>query len=556
MGKGINIEFVSDVRRFIGGTKDVGKALDDVADSLDDLSKDAAKAGDKLGDELKDGAETGTDAAKDLERKFKDTLDTVRDDSRKAGSDLGDHIKDGAKDAESGLGDVKDEAKDSAREVAASFDGSLDGVIGGVQELAANMGGLGPIGAAAGLAVAAGAGYFYEEWKKKQELVKELMTSFYEDMLASGQDFASEGLINTNITAIMTDSEDAIVKYTDAQEQAARAGVDLSLVLRAYAGDQDAANQVAAAARARLTELGDDAGSTGLILNGLIQGVTGVGSAAQDAAQRVDVGRAAMQTTGEAARDYATAQAEVAEATTAAQEAVKTNNETIADAETRARANDAVMADMAATYAEVSDKAAAAGVTGAELTAVQVKQYDAFIRAAEGAGIAKDEAVRLAEKYGLVPREIRTRIEVDGITESTETINRWIRDQSGKVIRVRVDSVTGVPVSGPDGRQIARASGGYVDGPGSGTSDSISARLSRGEYVLDAQTVQRIGTGRLDQINNGQIGATYTPTTKPGPVDLTDATIDRLAAAILAGASRVSARALDDYGRAQRAAGR
>jgi hypothetical protein len=47
------------------------------------------------------------------------------------------------------------------------------------------------------------------------------------------------------------------------------------------------------------------------------------------------------------------------------------------------------------------------------------------------------------------------------------------------------------------------AKGGYVSGDGHGTSDSIPARLSNGEYVVKASSVQRYGVGFLDAINSG-----------------------------------------------------
>jgi hypothetical protein len=46
------------------------------------------------------------------------------------------------------------------------------------------------------------------------------------------------------------------------------------------------------------------------------------------------------------------------------------------------------------------------------------------------------------------------------------------------------------------------ATGGYVSGPGSATSDSIPARLSNGEYVLKASVVDKLGTGLLDALNS------------------------------------------------------
>lgn len=47
------------------------------------------------------------------------------------------------------------------------------------------------------------------------------------------------------------------------------------------------------------------------------------------------------------------------------------------------------------------------------------------------------------------------------------------------------------------------ASGGYVTGPGTTTSDSIPARLSAGEYVLRAEAVRRVGVEFLHALNGG-----------------------------------------------------
>jgi len=57
----------------------------------------------------------------------------------------------------------------------------------------------------------------------------------------------------------------------------------------------------------------------------------------------------------------------------------------------------------------------------------------------------------------------------------------------------------------PAGGPLSRASR-YVEGPGTGRSDDIDAKLSNGEYVFDAETVAMLGDGsseagakRLDQ---------------------------------------------------------
>lgn len=47
------------------------------------------------------------------------------------------------------------------------------------------------------------------------------------------------------------------------------------------------------------------------------------------------------------------------------------------------------------------------------------------------------------------------------------------------------------------------ATGGYISGPGTGTSDSIPAYLSNGEYVINAAAVRKLGRRHLDMLNRG-----------------------------------------------------
>jgi len=50
----------------------------------------------------------------------------------------------------------------------------------------------------------------------------------------------------------------------------------------------------------------------------------------------------------------------------------------------------------------------------------------------------------------------------------------------------------------------AYASGGLVRGRGTGTSDSIPARISNGEYIIKASRVRQLGVGYLDALNGGR----------------------------------------------------
>ena len=88
---------------------------------------------------------------------------------------------------------------------------------------------------------------------------------------------------------------------------------------------------------------------------------------------------------------------------------------------------------------------------------------------------------------------------------------RWVPGKGSKTLKLGDLTVKPGPAPNPqnprggghdraDGAQI-KAEGGYVSGPGTGTSDSIPARLSNGEYVVRANAVQHYGAGMMDAIN-------------------------------------------------------
>lgn len=59
----------------------------------------------------------------------------------------------------------------------------------------------------------------------------------------------------------------------------------------------------------------------------------------------------------------------------------------------------------------------------------------------------------------------------------------------------------GASTAGTSGTFVA--TGGYISGPGTSTSDSIPAQLSNGEFVVKAASVQKYGRDMLERINNG-----------------------------------------------------
>lgn len=55
------------------------------------------------------------------------------------------------------------------------------------------------------------------------------------------------------------------------------------------------------------------------------------------------------------------------------------------------------------------------------------------------------------------------------------------------------------------------AKGGLIEGPGTGTSDSILARVSRGEFVATADTVKKFGVEFFERLNEGFIDLSVLP---------------------------------------------
>jgi TP901 family phage tail tape measure protein len=94
---------------------------------------------------------------------------------------------------------------------------------------------------------------------------------------------------------------------------------------------------------------------------------------------------------------------------------------------------------------------------------------------------------------------LNTRVKTSVVREELNTIAsqlsdlRVSRNWTGKALKEAKDKVDSF------------ATGGMVRGPGTGTSDSINARLSNGEYVLRANAVKYYGTDFMNSLNQMQV---------------------------------------------------
>jgi TP901 family phage tail tape measure protein len=142
-------------------------------------------------------------------------------------------------------------------------------------------------------------------------------------------------------------------------------------------------------------------------------------------------------------------------------------------------------------------------------------QRQAFVDSATAAGFNADQVRALADRIFQVPSEkqIKVLAETAEAGVKVQTLKELIASVQGKniFISANVDSsqldsflakiraarsesvdLNGRGVSG-NGRMGTFASGGAVVGAGTGTSDSIDAKLSNGEHVLTAADVTRLG---------------------------------------------------------------
>lgn len=86
---------------------------------------------------------------------------------------------------------------------------------------------------------------------------------------------------------------------------------------------------------------------------------------------------------------------------------------------------------------------------------------------------------------------------------SINAVENALRNVDGDVATatIRTERITVYSSANAAEQRIARAAGGPVFGPGSKTSDSVPAMLSKGEYVMRAAAVDRYGMGFMHQVN-------------------------------------------------------
>lgn len=142
---------------------------------------------------------------------------------------------------------------------------------------------------------------------------------------------------------------------------------------------------------------------------------------------------------------------------------------------------------------------AAEGATTNELSGTYEVHRDNLVRAIQTMGKGKKEAEDLADRYLKIPKHINTNITAD-TSAAQSAIDNYITLNSGRQIPIHIYNKNAQLA---DGGYIGYPNGGLVRGPGGSKTDSIPARVSRGEYVVNAAATRR-HLPLLESINTGK----------------------------------------------------
>lgn len=217
------------------------------------------------------------------------------------------------------------------------------------------------------------------------------------------------------------------------------------------------------------------------------------------------------------------------------------------------RAAATALSDLAAKTNEAAGAARESGDSWSRVAGIYNQGRAAFIKSAEAMGLTRDEAKKLATQIMGTPpskttylkgdledlkkklADAKTRLanapssktaqikgEIEDLKRKIAAAQSRIDSLHGKTVLLNVDAtasrlaknLAGFAAGGPvrlatGGPITGFPGGGPVRGPGTGTSDSILARVSNGEYVIPAERVRQYGQDMFDTIRAGKLSSAH-----------------------------------------------
>lgn len=132
---------------------------------------------------------------------------------------------------------------------------------------------------------------------------------------------------------------------------------------------------------------------------------------------------------------------------------------------------------------------------------------DAYIRGLPNTAAEMDEALQNVKANGLKAVEDGLVDIIINFENLGDVAKRVLKQIAADLLRLAIQKMIFAVIGGGTGGGVPMpgfATGGFVSGPGTGTSDSINARLSDGEFVVNAAAVRKVGLAHLHEINSGK----------------------------------------------------
>lgn len=234
---------------------------------------------------------------------------------------------------------------------------------------------------------------------------------------------------------------------------------------------------------------------------------TGQAGAIRDSAEAIEFETRSLEANIDAMREKrqealraANAEIDYQAAIDDARASLKDNGRTLDITTEKGRANRRALLDIAGAWNNQSD--AVKNSKGAHRDAI-----DTFVRVATQMGMNEKKARQYARELLEIPPNRETKIHAEA-GQAFRTINGVkvaLRNLDGTVSTTYIRTVRSEHMA--NRLERGRATGGYISGPGTATSDSIPAWLSNGEYVIKAAAVDHYGSAFFDAANSMRLAS-------------------------------------------------
>lgn len=239
----------------------------------------------------------------------------------------------------------------------------------------------------------------------------------------------------------------------------------------------------------------------------------------------------------------------------AASEAINKNGKTLDNNTAAGRANNQALDDIASSTIKAAEAAEANGASHATVNGIYDRGHEKIVKLTTGIKGNEAAAKKLADQILKTPDKTarvkgnledledklrKAKAELKKVPDSRKaSVRANINDLEAKLKQARnklagIDGTTAYTYvktiysppghAGPGGIPnfatggiVGFPTGGPVRGPGTGTSDSILARLSNGEYVIPAKQVDEYGQPFFDALRNGRLGRALPTTASTRP---------------------------------------